>query len=339
MVPQPSPVPSTVHRADANENPFPPPASVAAAMRQAVGTANRYPEVYPQALADAIAKHHGVPVEHVAVGAGASGLIQQMLHLVGKSRGEAVFAWRSFEGYPLIAEGMRIPVRRVPLNGHHHDLPAMARAARRRRSKLVFICNPNNPTGAGVARDELVRFLDDVPPRVFVVLDEVYREFGTDPAMADGLTLYQRYPNVVVLRSFSKAYGLAGLRIGYAIGQQGPIAGLRSVTMPFQVSQVAQEAAIAALEAADTFAEQHRSIAAERDRVVRELRAAGVEVPDSEGNFVWLPLGSGSSAFAAAAEAAGLLVHSFDGDGVRVTIGLPESNDVLVRVASTGSWR
>ncbi len=338
MVPQPAPVPSTVHRADANESPFPPPPSVLAAMRQAVGTANRYPEVYPQVLVDAIAKHHGIPAEHVTVGAGASGLIQQMLHLVGRSRGEAVFAWRSFEGYPLIAEGMRIPVRRVPLDGHRHDLPAMARAARRRRSKLVFICNPNNPTGTSVGEDELVHFLDQVPPRVFVVLDEVYREFCTDPASADGLRLYQRYPNVVVLRSFSKAYGLAGLRIGYAIGQPGPIAGLRAVTMPFLVPQVAQEAAIAALDAADSFAEQHRAIAAERDRVVRELRAAGLEAPDSAGNFVWLPLGAGSSAFAVAAEAAGLLVHSFDGEGVRVTIGLPDSNDVLVRVASAGTW-
>ncbi|MGA8112281.1 MAG: histidinol-phosphate transaminase [Actinocatenispora sp.] len=337
MASQTAPEPATVHQADANENPYPPPPAVVDAIVRAAGNANRYPEVYPQALADAIAAHHGVPAEHVTVGAGGAGLIQQMLHLVAKAKGEALFAWRSFEGYPLIAQGMGVPVRQVPLRDHRHDLDAMLKAVRR-KTKLIFVCNPNNPTGAGIREDELVRFLDRVSPRVFVVIDEVYREFGTDPATADGLRLYPRYPNVVVLRSFSKAYGLAGMRVGYAVGQQGPIGGLRGVTMPFLVSRPALEAAMAALGESALYEEQYKLIAAERDRVTTELRKGGLEVPDSEGNFVWLPLGAKSADFAAAVKAEGMAVHAFDGEGVRVTIGLPDSNDTLIRVATDGRF-
>ncbi|MFG1951719.1 histidinol-phosphate transaminase [Micromonospora sp. NPDC048830] len=327
------------HRAAANESPYPPPPAVLDAVAEASTRINRYPEVYPTTLAEAIAAHHRVPVEQVAVGAGGAGLIQQMLHLVarGRRRGEALFAWRSFEGYPLIAEGMGVPVRRVPLRGHAHDLEAMAKAVRR-RTKLVFLCSPNNPTGAAIRQDELDAFLARVPRRVFVVLDEVYRGFATDPATADGLRTLPAHPNLVVLRSFSKAYGLAGLRVGYAVGHPGPIAGLRAVTMPFLVPEVAQAAAIAALAAEPEYAARRREVAAERDRVLRALREAGVGAPPSEGNFVWLPLGERTDAFEAACRAEGLLVHAFPGEGARVTIGLPESNDLLLKVATGTAW-
>ncbi|SCG54194.1 histidinol-phosphate transaminase [Micromonospora halophytica] len=328
-----------IHRAAANESPYPPPRAVLDAVAAASTRINRYPEAYPTALAEAIAAHHGVPVDHVAVGAGGAGLIQQMLHLVarGRRRGEALFAWRSFEGYPLIAEGMGVPVRRVPLRGHHHDLDAMAKAVRR-RTKLIFLCSPNNPTGTAIGQADLDRFLDRVPRRVFVVLDEVYRDFATDPATADGLASLPRHPNLVVLRSFSKSYGLAGLRVGYAIGHPGPVAGLRAVTMPFLVPEVAQAAAIAALAAEPEYAARRRALAAERERVTRALVAAGMPVPPSEGNFVWLPLGERSAGFAAACAAQGLLVHGFPGEGVRVTIGTPQSNDLLLQVAGTGEF-
>ncbi|TWH69909.1 aminotransferase class I and II [Micromonospora olivasterospora] len=131
-----------------------------------------------------------------------------------------------------------------------------------------------------------------MPRRVFVVLDEVYRGYATDPATADGLRTLPAHPNLVVLRSFSKAYGLAGLRVGYAVGHPGPIAGLRAVTMPFLVPEVAQAAAIAALAAEPEYAARRREIAAERDRVLRALRESGVDAPPSEGNFVWLPWAS-----------------------------------------------
>ncbi|SCL14679.1 histidinol-phosphate aminotransferase [Micromonospora nigra] len=330
-----------IHRAAANESPDPPPRAVLGAIAEASGRVNRYPEVYPTALVEAIAAHHDVPVDHVAVGAGGAGLIQQMLHLVNRGRGwgrrEVLFAWRSFEGYPLIAEGMGVPVRRIPLRGADHDLPAMASAVRR-RTKMIFLCSPNNPTGTAIRQDDLDRFLDRVPRRVFVVLDEVYRDFATDPETADGLRTYPRHPNLVVLRSFSKAYGLAGLRVGYAIGQPGPIAGLRAVTMPFVVPETAQAAAIAALASAPEYATRRAAVTAERGRVVDGLRAVGIPVPPSEGNFVWLPLGTRTGDFEAACRAEGLQVHAFSGEGVRVTVGLPESNDILLKVAASRAW-
>lgn len=327
------------HRAEANESPYPPPPAVLDAVAEAARRINRYPGVYPTALAEAIAAHHGVAADQVAVGAGGAGLIQQMLHLVarGRRRGEVLFAWRSFEGYPLIAEGMGVPARRVPLRGHAHDLDAMAKAVRR-RTKLIFLCSPNNPTGTAIRQDELDAFLARVPRRVFVVLDEVYAGFATDPNTADGLRTLPAHPNLVLLRSFSKAYGLAGLRVGYAIGHPGPIAGLRSVTMPFLVPEVAQAAALAALAAEPEYAARRREIAAERERVTRGLRELGLDVPTSEGNFVWLPLGERTAAFDAACRAEGLLVHAFPGEGARVTIGLPESNDLLLKVASSAAW-
>lgn len=327
---------AAVHRAAANENPFPPLPAVLDAVADAASRVNRYPSVYPDALAEAIAKHHGVPVEHVAVGAGGAGLIQQMLHLVGKSKGEALCAWRSFEGYPLIAEGMRVPIRTVPLRGHDHDLDAMAKAVKR-KTKIVFICNPNNPTGTAVRHDDMVRFLQRVPGRVFVVLDEVYRDFATDPSTADGLKLYQDFPNLVTLRSFSKTHGLAGLRVGYAVGSPGPIAGLRSVTMPFSVTEAASAAALAAL-AADEVGQRRDAIAAERQRVTEALRAAGIDVPRSEGNFVWLPLGAATDEFAKACEAEGLSVHAWPGEGARVTTVLPDGNDLLIKIATGRRW-
>lgn len=330
-----------IHRAAANESPEPPPRAVLDAVAEAAQRINRYPEVYPTALATAIAAHHGVPVDQVAVGAGGAGLIQQMLHLVARGRGrgrrEVLFAWRSFEGYPLIAEGMGVPVRRVPLRGHDHDLPAMA-AAVRRRTRMIFLCSPNNPTGTAIRQAELDAFLDRVPRRVFVVLDEVYRDFATDPATADGLRSVPRHPNLVVLRSFSKGYGLAGLRVGYAIGQPGPIAGLRAVTMPFLIPETAQAAARAALAAEAEYADRRAAITAERDRVTEGLRAAGIPVPTSEGNFVWLPLGERTTEFEASCRAEGLLLHAFPGEGARVTVGRPESNDLLLKVATAGSW-
>ncbi|MGQ0842355.1 histidinol-phosphate transaminase [Actinokineospora sp.] len=320
------------HRASANESPYAPPAAVIEAMAAAAARVNRYPTVYPDALAEAIAAHHGIPADQVAVGAGGAGLIQQMLHLTARGKGEAVIAWRSFEGYPLLADAMGVPVRRVPLRADTHDLDAMARAVRR-RTKLVFICNPNNPTGTTVTHADLIAFLARVPRRVFVVLDEVYRDFATDPAAADGLRLYRDHPNVVVLRSFSKAYGLANLRVGYAIGQAGPISALRAVTMPFLVSDVAAAAAAAALATEAEFAAQRARIVRERERVASGLRATGLAVPAPQGNFVWLPLGPSTADFEAACLARGLHVHAFPGEGARITIGLPESNDLLLEIA------
>jgi histidinol-phosphate aminotransferase len=201
------------------------------------------------------------------------------------------------------------------------------------RTRLVLVCTPNNPTGPALRRAELERFLDAVPSDVLVVLDEAYREFVRDPDVPDGVELYRDRPNVCVLRTFSKAYGLAGLRVGFAIAHTPVAEALRKTAVPFGVSSLAQAAAVASLEAEGELLERVDALVAERTRVCAALEAQGWQVPASEANFVWLRLGERTDAFAAACEAAGVVVRPFSGEGVRVTVAEPEANDVFLRVA------
>jgi histidinol-phosphate aminotransferase len=201
------------------------------------------------------------------------------------------------------------------------------------RTRLIFVCNPNNPTGTVARRAELERFLDRVPSDVLVVLDEAYREFIRDADVPDGLHLYRDRPNVAVLRTFSKAYGLAGLRVGFVVAHE-PVAELvRACAVPFGVNIVAQTAAVASLHAEDALFERVEALVKERTRVVDALRDARVTVPDTQANFVWLRLGERASEFAAACEAVGVTVRPFAGEGVRVTIGEPEANDRVIKIA------
>ena len=213
-----------------------------------------------------------------------------------------------------------------------HDLDAML-AAITDRTRLVIVCTPNNPTGPAVTQTALDAFLAAVPPHVLVVVDEAYVEFVRMADAVDGVATYARHDNVVLTRTFSKAYGLAGFRVGYAVAP-APIAGaLRAVSLPFGVSHVAQAAAVASLAAEDALLVRVDALVAERDRVLAGLREAGWDVPDAQGNFVWLALGDRATDFAAAADAAGIVVRPFAGDGVRVSIGEPEGNDRLLEVA------
>jgi histidinol-phosphate aminotransferase len=198
---------------------------------------------------------------------------------------------------------------------------------------MVIVCNPNNPTGTAVRRDELDRFLADVPSDVLIVLDEAYREFVTDDEVPDALETYGDRPNVVVLRTMSKAWGLAGLRVGFLVGQPEVAAAIRKVVTPFSTSLVAQAAALAALEQEDEVTRRCALVVAERERVTEGLRKLSVEVPVSQANFVWLPLGDEAAAFGAACESRGVIVRPFQSDGVRVTIGTPEENDAFLGAA------
>jgi histidinol-phosphate aminotransferase len=200
----------------------------------------------------------------------------------------------------------------------------------------VFVCNPNNPTGTAVTRDALLRFLSAVDEDVVIALDEAYREFVTDPDVPDGTTLLGEHPNVVVLRTFSKAYGLAGLRVGYAIAADPAItAALRQTQIPFTVTTVAQQAALASLEPEAEKQLMHRvgEIVAERSRVHAELLALGYDIPDSEANFVWFPLGERTTDWSDACAERKLIVRPFAGDGARVTIGSVEENDRFLEAA------
>ncbi len=282
-----------------------------------------------QKLADRL----GVAVERVATGCGSVALLEHLAIATCAHGDEMLYSWRSFEAYPIVATAAGATSVQVPNRPDHgHDLPAMA-AAITARTRIVLVCNPNNPTGTALRRAELDRFLDTVDPGTLVVLDEAYREFVTDPEVPDGLVAYGDRPNVVVLRTMSKAWGLAGLRVGYLVGQPDVVRAVSKVITPFSTSAVAQAAALAALDATTEMQRRADLVVAERDRVLGRIRKILPEVPETQANFVWLPLGDGAVPFAAACEAAGVIVRPFAGDGVRVTIGTPEENDAFLAAA------
>ncbi len=316
-----------------NEVAFGPLPSVVEAVTAAAGTMNRYPDNGAQQLTAALAERFDVEPDRIAVGCGSVSLCQQVLQAYAAPGDDVIFAWRSFEAYPLLVtvSGAR-PVKVALRDGYHHDLDAMA-AAITDVTRVVFVCNPNNPTGTAIRRDALTRFLDAVPPHVLVVLDEAYREFVTDPEVPDALGIAAERANVCVLRTFSKAYGLAGLRVGYLVAGDPAIAeAARKTYVPFSVSTVAQAAAIASLAAEDELLARCREIVVERDRVLAALRQLDVEVPDSQTNFLWLPLGEQTMDFAGRCERSGIIVRPFPGDGARVTIGAPAENDAFLAI-------
>jgi histidinol-phosphate aminotransferase len=201
------------------------------------------------------------------------------------------------------------------------------------RTRLIFICNPNNPTGTVVHAGELTEFLDQVPPDCLVVLDEAYREYVRDEAVPDGVDICRDRPNVAVLRTFSKAYGLAGLRVGFMIAHPSVVQAVRKTMLPFCVNSVAQAAAVASLAAEAELLGRVEATVKERTRMREALRADGWTVPPTEANFVWLRLGEETAAFAAACAQAGVSVRPFNGEGARVSVAEPEANDAFLAVA------
>ncbi|HEX2819202.1 MAG TPA: pyridoxal phosphate-dependent aminotransferase [Streptosporangiaceae bacterium] len=320
------------HKLSSNECPFAPLPSVVDVIAEAARTVNRYPDNGAQALIQAIAGRFGVPPRHVAVGCGSVGVAQQLLEAVGEPGVQVIYAWRSFEAYPPLADLAAAESVRVPLRAETHDLAAMADAITP-HTRLIFVCNPNNPTGTVVHAAELEEFLDRVPSDCLVVLDEAYREYIRDEAVPDGMNLYRDRPNVAVLRTFSKAYGLAGLRTGFLVAHEPVAAAVRMTMLPFTVNSIAQAAAIASLAAEDELLERVELTVKERTRVREALVADGWRVPPTEANFVWLRLGEHTGAFAAACEAEGIAVRPFGAEGARVSIGDAEANDAFLAVA------
>jgi histidinol-phosphate aminotransferase len=317
-----------------NENPYPPLPSVVAVVAEAAAGFNRYPDMACMRLTAAIAERFGVPAEHIATGTGGVAVIQQVIQATCETGDEVVYPWRSFEAYPIIAAIAGARSVQVPLTAEEqHDLDAMADAITD-RTRLVILCNPNNPTGTAIRRAELDRFLARVPSNILVLIDEAYMEFTRDPEVTSGLGFYHRYANVAVLRTFSKAYGLAGLRIGYLIAPERIASAVRKTAVPFGVSQLAQDAAVASLHAESELFERVQALVKERGRVLDALRDQGWTVPTAQGNFVWLRLGSRTDEFAAAAQRAGVTVRPFSGEGVRLSIGENEANDIVLSVAA-----
>jgi histidinol-phosphate aminotransferase len=321
-----------------NESPFAPLPSVVEAIAEAARSVNQYPDNGATALIQAIAERFGVPASHVAVGCGSVGVTQQLLEAVGEPGAEVIYAWRSFEAYPTLADLAAAESVRVPLKDETHDLAAMA-AAITPRTRLIFVCNPNNPTGTVVRAAELEAFLDLVPADCLVVVDEAYHEYVRDEDVPDGVTLYRDRPNVAVLRTFSKAYGLAGLRTGFMIAHEPVAAAARATMLPFSVNRIAQAAAIASLAAETELLERVELTVKERSRVREALIADGWTVPPTEANFVWLRLGEHTAPFAAACEAEGIAVRPFGSEGARISIGDAAGNDALLAVARAFPYR
>jgi histidinol-phosphate aminotransferase len=285
------------------------------------------------ALYAALSESLGVGTERLALATGSVALIYQLVQAYCEPGDEVVHAWRSFEAYPIAvtaagASGVRVP---VTVDGRH-DLDAMA-AAITDRTRLVIVCTPNNPTGPSVTRSELDAFLAKVPSHVLVVVDEAYVEFVRMSDPVDGLATVAAHDNVVSTRTFSKAYGLAGFRVGYAVAPEPVATALKAVSLPFGVSNVAQAAAIASLAARPQLLERVDALVAERERVVKGLADAGLVVPEPQGNFVWFAMGDRTAELAATGDELGIVVRPFAGEGARISIGEPEANDRILELA------
>ena len=321
-------------RLASNETPFPLLPRVQQAIAEAVVDGNRYPDPGAVLLTEALAAKHGVAVDRVAVGCGSVQLVQELVEIACDAGDEVVYGWRSFEAYPTLTaiSGARgVP---VPLRASHLDLDAMA-AAVTDRTRLVLLCSPNNQTGPALAAAEVKAFLAALPDEVLVVLDEAYAEFVDDPLAVDGTALLDSHANLLVLRTFSKAYGLAGLRVGYALAADPAVAAaLRQVHLPFAVSVPAQAAALASLEVEDQLLAQVAQVVALREPLRQELLALGWDVPPTQGNFVWLPTGHDSDRVSGVFEEHGVLVRCFSGEGIRITVGTPRDNTRVLEAAT-----
>jgi len=320
-----------------NELPYPPFPEVEAAIARAASAGNRYPDPGCVDLKAVLAERHGVTPDRIAPATGSVAVVYHLLQAFCDPGDEVVYAWRSFEAYPIATQLVGACSVRVPLTADaRHDVSGML-AAVTDRTRVVLACTPNNPTGPAITQDELDALADGLPARVLLVIDEAYEEFASpDPHVAGrGQPLLDR-PNVVSLRTFSKAYALAGFRVGYAVGSRDVAEAVAKCALPFGVGAAAQAAAIAALGVEAQVRNQLALVVAERTRVLAAIRGLGLDVPDSQANFVWTSLGEHSTAFAEHCETSGSVVRPFAGDGVRISIGLPPENDGLL--AAVAAW-
>lgn len=311
-----------------NENPYPLPASVLAAITAAAAGVNRYPQMYGEALCEALAAKHALPAEQVVVGNGSVGLLASILQTVAGAGDAVVLPWRSFEAYPIVIGAAGARCENVPLTPEGgHDLPALAARVRETHAKAVLLCSPNNPTGVVLHHDDVRAFAREIPADTLILLDEAYCHFVTDPAGVRGEELVAEFPNLVSLRTFSKAYQLAGLRVGYMLTSDANLAGaIRTVTPPFGVGLVAAAAALAALKEEDYVRETVGKIVAERESVVAKVREMGFTVPETQGNFFWIAQPELVEAITAALTADHITARPFP-EGVRVTVGTPEDSE------------
>ena len=328
----------TQYKLSSNENPLGPVPEVARVLAE-FATAHRYPDPLSTALRHKLSARLGVDADDIVTGAGSLGALNQILKTFAGVNAdgvqdEVIYAWRSFEAYPILVGIMGARSVQVPnLPDGSHDLDAMA-AAITDRTRLILVCTPNNPTGPAVTESQIRAFLAKVPAHIPVVIDEAYFEFcaaSTVPegeeAPLNGMDIYRDYENVIILRTFSKAQGLAGLRVGYSISHPQITQHLRVAATPFAVTALAEAAAIASIEHEDAVMERVSHLVAERERVTARLRELGYDFPSTYANFVWLPLGERTGEFVQLMAEHALSVRAFGTEGVRVSIGEVEAND------------
>ena len=323
------------YKISSNETPFEPPEAVRRAIEQAAATVHRYPDPFSRRLTGALARRFDVREEQIALGTGSVAVVGQLIWAAAGPGDSVVYPWRSFEAYPIWVQMTGARSVQVPLLAdERHDLPSMLKAIDD-STRIVFVCNPNNPTGEAARRDELTEFIDAVPSDVIVVLDEAYREFISDTDVPDGLDFFHERNNVVVIRTFSKAYGLAGLRVGFAIAPEPIAEGMRKTALPFGVSSIAEDAALAALECEDELFQRVRHLSQERDRVWQALADQGWDIHPSHANFVWLRLGERTQEFAQACDEVGITIRTFPDEGVRISVAEEEANDRVIDVGKS----
>ena len=300
------------------------------AIERATRELNRYPDGGVYALRAALAEHHGVALEEVVVGGGADGVIDLLSQATLDAGDEIVCGWPSFPSYVLDALKLGAVPRKVPLRDHVYDLDAML-AAVGPRTKLVYVCHPNNPTGTANGRDELLAFMDALPSHVLAVVDQAYFEYIDDPDYADAVQeLFKQGKRVAVLRTFSKIYGLAGLRVGYGIAPADVVKATSKVRRAFDVDAIAQAAAAASLGDEEELGRRRALNAAGREELAATLRAHGLEpAGPAIGNFLFVDVGDGAALFDRLLRQ-GVIVRPLASFGapeaIRVTVGTPEEN-------------
>jgi len=328
------PAPAEGYKLSSNENPFDPLPGVAEAVAATASQINRYPDATALALREKLAERFGVSADEVLIGDGSVALLAQFILAAAAPGDEVLYSWRSFEAYPGLVTVSGATSVQVPNRADHgHDLDAMADAITE-RTRVVIVCSPNNPTGVTVTADEFEAFMARVPSDLLVLLDEAYTEFDRHEASVDGRSLIGRHPNLVVLRTFSKAYGLAGLRVGYAVGPVPILDAARATAIPLGVTAGGSAAGIASLEPA---AEQELLarvdvIVERRTRLRDGLIALGWPIPEAQGNFVWLPTGAETVAVAERLFDAGVVVRAFPPEGIRVSVGEEASVEILLGI-------
>ena len=331
-------LPGDVALMASNESPYPPLPEVLAAVQQALGATNRYPDPSNTKLRQALSDRYGVPKDRIAIGNGSSDLLLAAGDALLDPGAELVHAWPSFSVYPHLSAASGARAIEVPVDAEHkHDLEKMLEEITV-ATRLVIVCNPNNPTSTALPLAEIADFVERVPKHAVVILDEAYAEFNILDDVDESIELLERHSNLVILRTFSKAYGLCGLRVGYALcgSDQFPNA-VNAVRQPFFCNIAAQAAAIEALKHQDEVARRAERNLAERMSLTDGLRELGLDVADSQANFVWfdLPESVEERAIVTGLADRGVLVRAGTPLGregaLRVTVGLPQENERFLR--------